>query len=73
MTGLQKFVLVALITVTLVLVVLVVKGMLDASIQVKAAAEDLGCKFVEQSYHHPERFYVDCGNGEIRIINMEKK
>lgn len=37
-----------------------------------AAAEDLGCTYIEQSYHHPENFYIDCGNDEIRIIKVEK-
>ena len=37
-----------------------------------AAAEDLGCTYIEQSYHHPENYYIDCGNDEIRIIKVEK-
>lgn len=40
--------------------------------QVVAVAEDLGCTYIEQSYYHPENFYIDCGNDEIRIIKMEK-
>jgi uncharacterized Zn-finger protein len=40
--------------------------------QVVTAAEDLGCTFIEQSYYHPENFYIDCGNDNIRIIKLEK-
>jgi hypothetical protein len=41
--------------------------------QIVAVAEDLGCTFVEQSYYHPERFYIDCGEGNIQILTLEKK
>jgi uncharacterized Zn-finger protein len=41
--------------------------------QVVTAAEDLGCTFIEQSYYHPENFYIDCGNDEIRIITKDTK
>lgn len=41
--------------------------------QIVAAAEDLGCTFIEQSYYHPENFYIDCGNDEIRIIKLDTK
>ncbi len=41
--------------------------------QVVKAAEDMGCKFIEQSYYHPENFYIDCGNDEIRIITKDTK
>ena len=40
--------------------------------QVVAVAEDLGCKYIEQSYHHPENYYIDCGDDNIRIITLEK-
>ncbi len=40
--------------------------------QVVAAAEDLGCTFIEQSYYHPENFYINCGDDNIRIIKLEK-
>ena len=39
--------------------------------KVVAAAEDLGCTYIEQSYHHPENFYIDCGDDQIRIIKLE--
>lgn len=40
--------------------------------QVVTAAEDLGCTYIEQSYYHPENFYIDCGDDNIRIIKLEK-
>lgn len=40
--------------------------------QVVAAAEDLGCTYIEQSYYNPENFYIDCGDDNIRIIKLEK-
>ena len=39
--------------------------------RVVAVAEDLGCTYIEQSYYHPENFYIDCGDDNIRIIKME--
>lgn len=39
---------------------------------VVAVAEDLGCTFIEQSYHNPENYYIDCGDDNIRIITVEK-
>jgi uncharacterized membrane protein len=41
--------------------------------KVVEVAEDLGCTFIEQSYYHPENFYIDCGNDEIRIITKDSK
>jgi hypothetical protein len=41
--------------------------------EIVTAAEDLGCTFIEQSYYHPENFYIDCGNDEIRIITKGTK
>ena len=40
--------------------------------QVVAMAEDLGCTYIEQSYHHRENYYIDCGDDNIRIIKVEK-
>ena len=40
--------------------------------RVVTAAEDLGCTYIEQSYYHPENFYIDCGDDNIRIIKLEK-
>jgi len=77
MSNLQKILLGSLAVITVVLAVVVVKGMLDGidrtNQQVTAVAEDLGCTVIEQSYYHPERFYIDCGNDEIRIIKVENK
>jgi hypothetical protein len=77
MSTLQKTMLVGLAVLTLVLVVIVIKGILDGRNnlhnQAVAVAEDLGCTFIEQSYHHPENFYIDCGNNNIRIIKVENK
>lgn len=41
--------------------------------QIVAVAEDLGCTYIEQSYHHPENYYIDCGDDNIRIIKIEDK
>jgi hypothetical protein len=38
-----------------------------------AVAEDLGCKLIEQSYYHPENFYVDCGDDGVQIITLGKQ
>lgn len=72
----QKIVLRALVALTVVFAVLVINGVLvgidRTQVQVVAVAEDLGCTVIEQSYHHPENFYIDCGDDNIRIINVEK-
>ena len=77
MSRLQKTMFMALTTVTVVLAVLVIAGLLDsrdnAHDQIVAAAEDMGCEFIEQSYYHPQRFYVDCGDGNIQIITVGEK
>ena len=77
MNKLQKTMLMALTTVTVVLAVLVIASVLDrrdtAHDQLVAAAEDLGCVFIEQSYYHPERFYIDCGDGNIQILTVGAK
>jgi hypothetical protein len=39
--------------------------------RIVTAAEDMGCVFIEQSFHYSGRFYIDCGNGNIRIIRQE--
>jgi hypothetical protein len=74
MNKLQKTMLMALTTVTVVLAVLVISSVLDrrdtAHDQIVAAAEDMGCTLIEQSYYHPENFYVDCGDGNIQIITL---
>ena len=76
MINLQKIVLVVLAVIIVIFTALVVIGIIDArndtQDQVVAVAEDLGCTFIEQSYHHPENYYIDCGDDEIRIINLEK-
>jgi hypothetical protein len=41
--------------------------------QVVAVAEDLGCKLIEQSYYHPENFYIDCGSDGVQIITLGSK
>ena len=67
------YVLITLILVaTVASVVREIDGIDRTNAQVTAVAEDLGCKVIEQSYHHPENFYIDCGNDEIRIIKQEK-
>lgn len=77
MSRLQKTMFMALATVTVVLAVLVIAGLLDsrdrAHDQLVAVAEDMGCELIEQSYYHPERFYVDCGDGNIQLITLESK
>ena len=77
MSTLQKTMFMALTTVTVVLAVLVIASLLDsrdsAHDQIVAAAEDMGCEFIEQSYYHPERFYVDCGDGNIQLITLGTK
>ena len=40
--------------------------------QIVAVAEDLGCSYIEQSFKHPQNFYIDCGDDNIRIIKLEK-
>ena len=40
---------------------------------VTAVAEDMGCKLIEQSYYHPENFYVDCGDDGVQIITLGKE
>ena len=75
MSTLQKTMLVGLAMLTLILAFIVTKGILDGRNnlhnQVVAVAEDLGCTYIEQSYHHPENFYIDCGDDNIRIIKLE--
>ena len=77
MNKLQKTMFTALITVTVVLAVLVIVGLLDsrdnAHDQIVAVAEDMGCELIEQSYYHPERFYIDCGDGNIQILTLGAK
>ena len=41
--------------------------------QIVAVAEDLGCKLIEQSYYHPENFYVDCSSDGVQIITVGKQ
>jgi len=41
--------------------------------KIVAVAEDLGCKLIEQSYYHPENFYVDCGSDGVQIITLGSK
>jgi uncharacterized Zn-finger protein len=78
MTTLQKTILMVWAAfIIALLVVLLIAAIVDsrdtAHDQIVAAAEDLGCVFIEQSYHHPERFYIDCGDDEIRILTVENK
>lgn len=72
MSKLQKIAMYALIIAVVILGFLVIRTMLEnrntAHDKIVAAAEDLGCTFIEQSYYHPENFYIDCGDDEIRII-----
>jgi uncharacterized Zn-finger protein len=44
-----------------------------AHAEITAVAEDLGCTFIEQSYYHPENFYIDCGDGNIQILTVGAK
>jgi len=68
------YVLITLILVaTVASVVREIAGIDRTNAQVTAVAEDLGCKVIEQSYRHPENFYIDCGDDNIRIINVENK
>ena len=77
MNKLQKTMIMALTTVTVVLAVLVIVSVLDsrdiAHDQLVAAAEDMGCTLIEQSYYHPERFYIDCGDGNIQLLTLGAK
>lgn len=77
MSTLQKTMFMALTTVTVVLAVLVIASLLDSRDrthdQLVAVAEDMGCEFIEQSYYHSERFYVDCGDGNIQLITLGAK
>ena len=41
--------------------------------KIVAVAEDLGCKLIEQSYYHPENFYIDCGDDGVQIITLGKQ
>ena len=41
--------------------------------EVIAEAANLGCSYIEQSFKHPQNFYIDCGDGNIRIIKLENK
>jgi hypothetical protein len=72
MPKLQKIAMYALIIAVGILGCLVIHSMVEnrntTHNKIVAAAEDMGCKFIEQSYYHPENFYIDCGDDEIRII-----
>jgi hypothetical protein len=72
-TFIYIFAVITLCTVTGVVVAKMVGARDTVHDQVVTAAEDLGCTFIEQSYYHPENFYVDCGNDEIRIIIKDTK
>jgi hypothetical protein len=76
MSTLQKTILMAWAASIALLAVLVIVSVLDSRDRthdrVVAAAEDFGCTFIEQSYHHPDRFYVECGDGNIQIITLGK-
>lgn len=39
--------------------------------EVEAVANDLGCSYIEQSYRNPKNFYIDCGDDQIRIIELD--
>jgi len=67
-TFIYIFAVITLCTVTGVVVAKIADARDTAHDKIVAAAEDIGCKFIEQSYYHPENFYVDCGDNEIRII-----
>jgi hypothetical protein len=41
--------------------------------EITAVADDLGCELIEQSYYHPENFYVDCGDDGVQIITVGKQ
>ena len=72
-TFIYIFAVITLCTITGVVVAKMVDARDTVHDQVVTAAEDLGCTFIEQSYYHPENFYVDCGNDEIRIIIKDTK
>jgi len=69
-TFIYIFAVITLCTVTGVVVAKMADARDTVHDQVVAAAEDMGCKFIEQSYYHPENFYIDCGDDEIRIIKV---
>ena len=77
MSTLQKTILIVWAAfIIALLAVLLIASVVDsrdtAHDQIVAAAEDLGCVFIEQSYHHPERFYIDCGEDSIQILTVGK-
>jgi uncharacterized Zn-finger protein len=72
-TFIYIFAVITLCTVTGVVVAKMVDARDATHNQVVAVAEDLGCTFIEQSYYHPERFYIDCGDGNIQILTLGAK
>ena len=72
-TFIYIFAVITLCTITGVVVAKMVDARDTTHDDIVSAAEDLGCTFIEQSYYHPENFYIDCGNDEIRIITKDTK
>ena len=72
-TFIYIFAVITLCTVTGVVVAKMVDARDATHNQIVAVAEDLGCTFIEQSYYHPENFYVDCGSDGVQIITLGSK
>jgi hypothetical protein len=77
MSTLQKIAMYALIIVMVILGFLMICAIVESRStthdNIVAVAEDLGCKLIEQSYYHPENFYVDCGSDGVQIITVGKQ
>jgi hypothetical protein len=67
------FALITLCAVTGVVVAKMVDARDATHDKIVAVAEDLGCKLIEQSYYHPENFYIDCGSDGVQIITLGKQ
>jgi hypothetical protein len=72
-TFIYIFAVITLCTVTGVVVAKIVDARDATHDKIVAVAEDLGCKLIEQSYYHPENFYVDCGDDGVQIITVGKQ